>query len=216
MPERSGFATTTFGTTYWGERIGAKLAARRLARQPRTDLADVTKGIVHVRGTVRAIEPTVIAPLSERACVFGRVLSCFETRHPEKYGKPAGRLTSIALADHTFGGGFAIDDASGRGRVVITAEDPFELFVDIVRVGAWNRAARSPAITRFEELHGVDLGVQRDDVVLGEWAIALGDELSIIASVVDRDAAPDELDYRAVRHTPVFGPRGERPIILFA
>jgi hypothetical protein len=55
VPERSGFATTTLGATFWGERLGARLASLRLARQPRTPLAEALEGAVHVRGTVRAI-----------------------------------------------------------------------------------------------------------------------------------------------------------------
>lgn len=78
MPDRSEFATTTFGPAFWGERLGAALTTLRLRRQPRTDIDAVSRGVVHVRGTVRAIDAPVAAPISGRPAVLGRLLACFE------------------------------------------------------------------------------------------------------------------------------------------
>jgi hypothetical protein len=46
------------------------------------------------------------------------------------------RSVLLTQADATFGGGFALEDESGRGRIEVRAEDPFELFVLVRRAGA--------------------------------------------------------------------------------
>lgn len=216
MPERSGFATTTLGATFWGERLGARLASLRLARQPRTPLAEALEGAVHVRGTVRAITDPVAAPLSGRPSVFGRLLVCFEQRRPSERVIGPDRSVLLTQADATFGGGFALEDESGRGRIEVRAEDPFELFVLVRRAGAWNRDEVLPRLRAFSRARPeVPLALEDERMVHGEWAIEEGQTLSVIADVVGLDAAPDDRDYRGVRRLPVLGPRRERPILFF-
>lgn len=216
MPDRSGFATTTLGAPFWGERLGAKLAALRLARQPRTPLAEALEGTVHVRGTVRALTTSIAAPLSGRASVFGRLLACFEQRRPSDRTIGADRHVLLTQADVTFGGGFTLEDESGHGRIAVQSEDPFELFVLVRRAGAWNREEILPRLRAFSRTRpDAPLALEDERMVYGEWAIEEGQTLSVIADVMALEAAPDERDYRAARHTPVLGPRKERPILFF-
>jgi hypothetical protein len=216
VPERSGFATTTIGPPFWGERLGAKLATLRLARQPRTEIANALEGTVHVRGTVRAIGDAVAGPLSGRPSVFGRLLACFEQRRPSERTLGADRYVLLTQADVTFGGGFALEDESGRGRIEVRAEDPFELFVLVRRAGAWNREEALPRLRAFSRVRSdAPLALEDERMVYGEWAIEEGQTLSVIGDVVGLDAAPDDRDYRGMRRLPVLGPRKDRPILFF-
>lgn len=214
MPDRSGFATTTIGPPFWGERLGATLATLRLSRQPLTPLAAALEGTVRVRGTVRAITDPAPAPVSGRPAVFGRLIGCVEERGRSVTGSEQYFLR--VRTDVTFGGSFCLEDETGRGRVEIGADDPFELFVLVRRLGPWNRAERLPHLEAFSRLHpNAMLALEETGAVYGEWAIEEGQTLSVIADVVGLDAAPDDRDYRGVRRLPVLGPRRQRPILLF-
>ena len=212
MTDASGFATTTFGPTYWGERLGTRLTTLRLHRQPRTPIGEVRSGTVHVRGTVRAIAPPARGPVTGRPVVLGRLLSCVE---PVALGKQNdGR--PIKLADVTFGGDFAIEDETGRVRVAVGVGVPFELLVLVRRAGEWNASSRSAALRAFAEAHpNALIPLDASGAVHGEWAIEEGQTLSVIASVVAEDTSADGRDYRSTRKTPVLGARGEKPILLF-
>lgn len=209
------FATTTFGTTYWGERLGSKLASLRLARQPRTAIADVDAGIVHLRGLVRAIGVPLEAPLSGRPCVLGRVLSCFETREPQRFGQiPRGPHTTITQADVCFGGAFRLEDDTGTAQIVIGERDGVELFGTVRRAGAWGRGPDRERLRRFEAAHRVDLTGSAPNAVFAEWVVELDTEVSVIAAVLGHETSPDERDYRALRRSPVLGVRGNKPILV--
>jgi hypothetical protein len=222
MPERSGFATTTLGPVFWGERLGATLAARRLARTPARAIASLEAGdAALVRGVVSAREPTLAAPLSGLPSVFGRVLSCREPP-PGRRRDARGVLQPapppvVVRADVTWGGRFALEDESGTAWIEIDGSDPFELFVLVRRGGAWNRGETHERLARFvEETGHVDLHVDREDegTVLAEWAIVEGQTLAVLGRVVGQHSAPSSDGYRASRLVPHLGARGDKPIVL--
>lgn len=212
MTDQSGFATTTIGPTYWGERLGTRLTTLRLHRQPRSAIGEVERGIVHVRGTVRALGPTTPGPVTGRPTVLGRLLSCAE---PSAIGRRNdGR--AIVLADVTFGGDFALEDETGRARIVAGVGVPLELLVLVRRAGQWNASSRSASLEAFARAHpDSSIPYALSSAVHGEWAIEEGQALSVIASVVGEDASVDGRDYRSTRKTPVLGPRGDKPLLFF-
>ncbi len=212
MSDESGFATTTIGPAYWGERLGARLTTLRLGRQPKTPIGDVRSGAVHVRGAVRALGPTVRGPVSGRPMVFGRLVSCME---PVALGRRNdGR--AVRVADVTFGGDFALEDDTGRARVAVGAGVSFELLVLVRRAGAWNASSWAESLDAFARANpDASIPVDLPAAVHGEWAIEEGQTLSVIASVVGEDAIADERDYRSTRTTPVLGARGAKPILFF-
>jgi hypothetical protein len=188
VTDASGFATTTLGPTYWGERLGTRLTTLRLHRQPRTPIAEARSGAVHVRGTVRAITAPVRGPVTGRRIVLGRLLSCVA---PVALGKRnSGR--AITLADVTFGGDFVIEDESGRARVAVGVGVPFELLVLVRRAGEWNASSRSDSLRVFAEANpDARVPLHVSGAVHGEWAIEEGQTLSVIASVVGEGILED-------------------------
>ncbi len=223
MPDRSGFATTTLGAVFWGERLGAKLAALRLSREPSHDIGALHEGsVARVRGVVRSIGEPIAAPLSGRPSVFGRVLACLEsTPGPDSvWGRPARgqRSETLTRADVSYGGRFAIEDATGRAIVEIAPDDLFELFVLVRRQGPWNRTALAHHLRAFVRTSGevaLDVDIADQRTVLAEWVVEVGQPISVVARVVRLEPAPSEGNYRSVRYLPVLGPRRERPILLF-
>jgi hypothetical protein len=221
MPERSGFATTTVGPVFWGERLGASFAARRLGRTPARTTASLAEGdTALVRGIVRAIDPPRAAPLSGLPSVFGRALACREnapSRTRDWRGALAPTPPVTVRADVTWGGRFVVEDESGPAWIEVGASDPFELFVTVRRSGAWNRAETHDRLARFvEETGEVDLHVDRDDqgTVVGEWAVLEGQTLAVVGRVVGMHSAPSEDGYRAGRLVPHLAARGDKPIVL--
>jgi hypothetical protein len=212
VSDENGFATTTLGPTYWGERLGARLTTLRLGRQRRTPIGQVRSGVVHVRGTARALGPTIRGPVSGRAVVLGRLLSCVE---PVAIGRRNDGRT-LRLADVTFGGDFTLEDETGRARVAVGPGVSFELLVLVRRAGAWNASSWAESLDAFARAN-VDASIPVDlaAAVHGEWAIEEGQTLSVIASVVGEDAFVDGRDYRSTRTSPVLGPRGAKPILFF-
>jgi hypothetical protein len=219
MPDRSGLATTTFGAAYWRERVGSKLVALRRSRRARSDIAQLGSGIVHVRGIVRAIGPTIAAPLSGRPAVFGRVLACLELRHRAPYGESFLQTDArerVVHADLVFGGPFLLEDATGRTEVHVGSDDPFELLLPPRRLFSAHRGPELELLRRFAATsEGAGLAPDDDRMVHAEWILEEGRELSVIATVRTEEASSEDRDYRGLVRARGLASSVGHPICFF-
>ena len=161
---------------------------RKLRRAKLTPIAELREDTVaRIVGTVRALGPTLIAPLSGRPCV-GFLATA--RRRDAQTDYVAARGSNMVP--------FVVEDATGRALVVATDAQLALVMSQTVR-----RQLVSDLLAdelRFVLVHGARLDGQLD---LEEGILQVGDQVAVLGSGTrepDPDAT-DEADYRSAGAT---------------
>ena len=157
---------------------------RKLRRAQLRKIAEVEEDkVARIVGKVRAVGPTLVAPLSQRACV------CFVA-----VARRRDNQNDYIVARGSYAVPFVIEDETGRA--LVTATDA-QLALDM------NHTVQRQLVSdllaselRFVQVHGGRLSGQLD---LEEGVIQVGDMVAVLGSGTrepDPDAA-SEADYRS-------------------